>query len=165
MSGAIGYDYYHCLPMVIAALNQNQRREVIDHFDAKNHHGHVLARLVGDDIELFRHALSRPETARLALSCLGSPGDPPDSWIQRAILLLEAGRNEEDIFWASQPISGGSEPWSRLHAESLDHFRPLLTHADQRIRHIGELAVASITPMIKEALKNERIAAVKGLIA
>lgn len=165
-AGGITYDSYHYLPGVIGALTAAHRREVINHFEERNYHGNVLAQLVGDDLDLLRHALSRPETAQLSIQCLGLPDIPPDHWVKRATLLLDAGRTEEEVFWASECHGGGGDgPWSRIYGDRLKHFQPLLSQPDPRVRRIGEEAVSFLSKCRDEALEHERVAAVKGHLA
>lgn len=163
LAGEGAFESYHCLNPLIKALGKGQRREVIDHFKAGNHHSDVLAALVGQDEELFLHSRSRPATARLGISCLGpAPEGNSDVWVRRALALLEAGVTEEEVFYASQPMRGGNGPESRLHEESLKRFRPLQAHPDIRIQRIANTAVAQLTQMRDDALQRERAAAVKG---
>ncbi len=64
-------DSFHAFPGMMSSLPKVLRRELIDHFATNNPQGGVLDALIGDDLELFRHSLSRPETKNLVLQCLG----------------------------------------------------------------------------------------------
>ena len=163
VAGAASIDHYHCIKPLITAMGREQRRDVIDYFAPGNHHSEILAALIGDDEDLFLHALSRPATARLGLGSLGPvPEGNSEIWVRRALALLDAGVTEEQVYHASDPMRGGNGRESRLHEESLRRFRPLQAHPDIRIQRAANTAVAELTHFRDAALKRERAAAVKG---
>jgi len=158
-------DSFHCFPGMMAALPLAVRRDLIDHFAMDNHQGGVLDALVGADLDLFRHALNRPETRKLLLSCLGLPGNPLTYWSERALLLLDAGFTENDVLRASDLIGGGwTGPTSRHHDERRKSFLPLLEHPDARIQRIGRAADEYLKTTADRERIEERRKAVKGEI-
>lgn len=151
---------------LVGPLSRDQRHELIGVFAADNFDGELLARLIGDDLDLLRFALSRKETRQRAGHCLGLPGDPLTYWVERATLFLDAGYSEEEVMWASEVIGGSwSGPQSKYFEGKLAVFRPLLVDKDPRIVRIGTTAVQHLTKLRDDALEHERIAAVKGRIA
>lgn len=151
---------------LVAPLSHKQRHELIGVFAADNYDGELLSRLIADDLDLLRFALSRPETRKRSISCLGLPGSPTTYWAERACLFLDADFSEEEVMWASEVIGGSwSGPQSRHYDEKLAIFRPLLEEKDPRIVRIGKTAVAHLTQLRDEARERERIAAVKGRLA
>lgn len=147
-------------------LPRDRRHELISLLAAGTMDGELVARLTGGDVEIFRFALSRPETRDCCLSCLGLPGNPLAVWRERALLLLDAGFNEQQVMFASDLVEGcWTGPESRYLGKKLEAFRPLLADPDPRIVRLGEAALTRLTLMRDRACEHERIAAVKGEIA
>lgn len=145
------------------ALNREQRLALIDAFQPGNQRSDILSSLIGDDLDLLRHALLRPETKDTVSTHLGLPGDPITHWVERAKLLLEAGHSEADVMWGSDVIGGSwMGPTSRHHEQKRECFARLLGHLDDRIRRIGESAVEILVAERDRELANERRAAVRG---
>ena len=148
-----------------SALSPEQRRELIDSFGPENHHSELLRGLIGGDLELYRHALRRPETRDLVGGHLGPPGNPVEPWAERAKLLLDAGYTEDHVMWASDVIGGSwTGPISNHHEAKRVCFARLLDYPDPRVRRIGEAAVEFLTARRDNERKVERRAAVRGEI-
>jgi hypothetical protein len=162
----IAFNVRDHLRAMVSKLTREHRRELIENFAADNFDGELLARLICDDLDLLRLALTRAETKKRSLSCLGLPGNPPTFWAERAILFLEAGFTEEEVMWASDVIGGSwSGPESRHYDEKIGIFQPLLSERDPRIQSIGTQAIARLTKLRDQAKDHEHIFAVKGRLA
>jgi hypothetical protein len=151
------------LGSVIATLSKEQRLSLIPCFGSETIHGDELSQIVGDDDELFRAVLARPETRPLGLSFLGMPDGKSSKWTTRAVLLLESGFTEEQVFEASAFLGGG---WSGLesayHESRRTAFASAGEHLDERVRRVATNAANWYATRRDEALKRERIAAVTG---
>ena len=157
------YTFNHYLPHIIASLNKGQRQELIDHFAENNWDSSLLVSLVGDDLDLLRHALARPATARLARECLGSPEDSQKGWAERAIVLLDLGLTVEEVWQASGRASIGGEGNLSDHYEK--HrlgYAAFANHADPRVREVCALAEVNLAEARDHERKRERRAAVRG---
>jgi hypothetical protein len=156
-------DHLHTL---VTRLPPEQRRDLIGLIAAQTMDGELVARLVGDDLDLMRYALSRPETHDQCRSCIGLPGNPPTFWRERALLLLDASFDESEVMWSSELVEGGwSGPESDYLKTKIEAFTPLITDADPRIVQIGRDAVSYLTARQEQAREQERVAAVKGQLA
>ena len=153
----------HYLPRIIAALTKEQRRGLIDHVAEGNLQGNLVAELVTGDLDLMRHSLSRPITAELAQGCLGSPEEDPHGWDDRAIVLLEHGLSVQEVLEASHPCSvGGIGEFSEHYERRRLAYAAFADHADSRVREVCALANAWLADCRDDALKRERLAAVRG---
>ena len=157
------YTTNHYLPYIIASLNNDQRRELIDHFAEENWRYDLIVTLVGGDLDLMRHALSRPATARLAFHCLGSPEGSPNGWAERAIVLFEHGLTADEVLGASQPgMIGGEGKFSDHYERRRQAYAAFANHADVRVREVCVMADAMLAACKDDALKREHRAAVRG---
>lgn len=160
------YQTRESLQMLASRLSKEQRRELIGLLTSDNYDGALLDSLVGEDLDLFKLAATKPETRKLVGSCLGRPGKPASFWIARVVILLDTGFTEEQVMWATEAGGDGwSGPESRYLEEKLETFRPLLTETDPRIVRIAEMAIARLTKDRDRARERERIAAIKGYLA
>lgn len=151
-------------PKVQAAsvLSVEQRREIIKAFNGDNYDRGLLGALIGNSIDLLKFALGRPETREHCICCIGLP-EPFADWRERAVLLLDAGISEEEIWHASEVVGGSwSGPTSRYLAEKRKHFEPLLRDGDPRIASIGKSAVEYLTQQSEKHRASERRGAVRG---
>jgi hypothetical protein len=153
----------HYLPAIVSSLTKDQRRELIDHFAEGNWQCDLLTSIVGGDIDLMRHALTRPATAKLASHCLDSPEASSNGWAERAVVLFDHGLTAKEVLSASQPGSVGG--WGNLS----DHYEKrrmayvaFVQHVDARVREVCVLADAMLTACRDDALRRERKAAVSG---
>ena len=157
------FTFNHYLPHIIASLNKDQRRELIDHFAEDNRDSSLLVSLVGEDLDLLRHALARPTTARLARECLGAPEDSPKGWAERAIVLLDLGMSVEEVWQASGRASiGGEGKFSDHYEERRKGYAAFADHPDPRIREICALGEISLAEARDRERARERRAAVRG---
>lgn len=121
----------------------------------------VVARLVGDDTELFARLLADARLERVRLAPLRRP--PDDVWPSLAARALDAGIEPEDVARASFADEGwfrGSEsdhwrPWA-------DGFAALARDTDSRLREVGEIGLEEAERRIGEARRGERHEAIYG---
>ena len=153
----------HYLPFIISSLKKDHRRELIDHFAKDNWQADLVTGFVGGDLNLMRHALARPATAKLARNCLGSPEDSPNGWPERAIVLFEHGLTAREVLDASLPGSiGGWGKFSDHYEKRRQAYAAFADHGDLRVREVSALADALMTECRDNAQKRERQAAVRG---
>jgi hypothetical protein len=111
--------------------------------------------LIGNDYELYRQFLARPEMRQHHLTPLvGSPSD--DGWIDKALIALDAGYKAMEV---AQAARGHHWSWcgpkSQMWQKWIDAFRPLLDHEDPRMQEIGRASMKMSTAARDEALRNE----------
>ena len=108
--------YDRALPAAIRALTREQRRKLLDEAPRISAVAELVRSLVGRDLELFLHLLSRQELERLRLAPLrldfgsGLQGenvvrDFDEGWQKMAVAALDKGFSEDEIFSTTQ---GGS---------------------------------------------------------
>jgi hypothetical protein len=167
-----GVRYDRVLRAAVSALSREQRRRLIDALPRSSAVMDLVRSLVGKDIELFRHLLTRTELegVRLDPLRLDAPGANPqpvvqevdDIWRKMAIAAAEAGFSEEEVFSATQGGSfGWSGPLSSLFAVQIVPFEELSYHSDARLRKIGKIGVEHLSNLKTSALANEKGAGVR----
>jgi len=99
----------------------------------------IIANLVGDDLEAYRHLLASDGLKDYHLAPL--EGDLDGTWEGKALLALGKGYGEAEIAGGSRP-SDGPAVWGsiseQMRAEA-ERFEHLLSHDDPRIVRVGEL--------------------------
>lgn len=123
--------------------------------------GELVAYLVGEHLDIFKELLLSDIADHSKLAPLSS--FPEDGWIEKAQLALDTGFSPADI----ETVLGrmphawtGNE--SDMWAGWLERLEPLTLHEDERIRAIGEIARVRVEERRREALAQERRAAVFG---
>ncbi len=123
--------------------------------------GGIVARLVGDDADLFALLLTDSRLKRVRLAPLRRP--PDGAWQALAASALVAGIEPEEVARAAFDEAG----WFR--GSESDHWRPwldgfaALTHAtDLRLREVGEIGLEQAERRIAAASREERHEAVYG---
>lgn len=145
-----------------SVLSAEQRKAIIEEFAGDTYDRGLLGALIGDSLDLLKVALGRPETKEHCICCIGLP-EPFPYWRERALLLLDAGFTEEEIWHASEVVGGSwSGPTSRYFAEKRKHFEPLLADPDPRIAGIGKSAIDYLTQQSESYRVSERRGAVRG---
>ena len=171
-----GLRYDCALPAAIGALTREQRRALIDKLPRTSAVGELVRYLVGRDMELFLHLLSREELEGVRLDPLrvnddSRPHPKPevqefdDRWHKMAIAAMERGFSERDIFSATQ--QGGfswSGPMSSMFAAKLAPFEKLLRHPDARLRNVAKIGFEHFSKLRDQHLAAEKRAAVRGEI-
>ena len=169
-----GLRYDRALPAAIDAITREQRRELIDKLPYTSVVGELARSLVGHDIELFLHLLSHKELGGVRLFPLrvdneDRPRPEPlvqefnEAWQKMAILAMEDGFSESEIFSATQ--SGGfswSGPLSSMYARKLVPFEKLFRADNARLKKIGQIGVEHFSKLRDEQLASEKRAAVRG---
>jgi hypothetical protein len=168
-----GVRYGRALPAAIRMLTREQRRILIDKMPRASAVAQLVRSLVGTDLELFLHLLSREELEYVRLDPLhtNNDGSHPqklvqefdEHWQKMAIAAMEKGFSEADIFSATQ--GGGfswSGPMSSMYAANVAPFEKLLKHADPRLRKVGEIGFEHFSKLRDQTLSNEKRAAVRG---
>ena len=112
---------------------------------------------------MFQRLLSRQECGHIRLSPLQIEKEIGPKWEELAIVAMNNGFSESDVFYATQG-SGGSHsgPRSSYFSAKLAPFEKLCDHANPRLKKVGELGRANFTPQRDEALQREKRAAVRG---
>ncbi|MBI4832070.1 MAG: hypothetical protein HY801_11080 [Candidatus Lindowbacteria bacterium] len=118
--------------------------------------------LIGNDLELYREFLGRPEMKRHHLTPLiGSPTD--SGWIDKALIALAAGYSPMHISLAARGNHwGGWGPMSAMWQKWVDSFEPLLNHTDPRAQTIGKAGLEWSTQERDCALRKEKAEDIHG---
>ena len=169
-----GLRYEQVLSAAVRALTREQRLDLIGKLTRTSSVRLLVRCLVGGDVELFRHLLSREELEGVRLDPLGIECDDtliPQSVVQEfgipwqgmAIAAMNGGFSEMDIFSATQGSGfSWSGPMSSMYASRLIPFEKLLQHEDYRLRKVGQIGVGYFSKLRDEQLAAEKRAAVRG---
>ena len=88
-------------------------------------------------------------------SSFGPPSD--DSWIEKALVAVDAGYSPMDVALAPRGSHwGGWGPMSRMWQKWVDNFTPLLEHENASIRTVGKAGMEWSTAERDRALRKER---------
>ena len=169
-----GLRYDRALSAAIRVLTREQRRALIDKIPRSSAVAQLARSLVGRDMELFRHLLSREELEDVRLDPLrldlGSDlqadnvvQDIDEGWQQMAIAAIEQGFSEQEIVSATQ--GGGSSwsgPMSSMFAAKAAPFENLLQHSDARLRRIGQIGFGQFSTLRDEQLACEKRTEIRG---
>jgi len=124
--------------VALQVIDLEQRKSLLEQIGDRFWDSEVIHGIVDDEPEIYKILLQNEQLKRFHLKPLA--GKPIDVWIDKALLALDAGYSAEDI---SQSVYGdfrfidGSE--SIYWAQWAESFEPLLTHADPRIRAVGQI--------------------------
>jgi hypothetical protein len=169
-----GLRYDRALPAAIGALNRDQRLDLINKLPRTSSVRQLVRSLVGGDLKLFLHLLSREELegVRLDPLCIDNDDRPHPQpvvqefglhWPKMAIAALDRGFSEADIFSATQGSGfSWSGPLSSMYASRLIRFEKLLQHEDVRLRKVGQIGVNYFSKLRDDHLAAEKRAAVRG---
>jgi len=162
------------LSAAIRVLTTEQRHELIDKVPRTSAVAELVRFLVGRDMELFHHLLSREELEDVRLDPLRLDGDAgpqgenvvhdfDEAWQRMAVTAMDKGFSEEDIFSASQARNfswTGSR--SSMFAAWAAPFEKLLKHDDARLRKVGKIGFEHYTRLKDAHLAHEKRAAIRG---
>ncbi len=169
-----GLRYDRALPAAIGVLNRDQRLDLINKLPRTSSVRQLVRSLVGGDLELFLHLLSREELedVRLDPLCVDNDDRPHPQpvvqefglhWQKMAIAALDRGFSEADIFSATQGSGfSWSGPLSSMYASRLIPFEKLLQHEDIRLRKVGQIGAQHFSELKDRHLTQEKRATIKG---
>jgi len=170
-----GLRFDRLLPSAVAVLTKEQRQKLIDELPQTSAVAELVRALVSRDMDLFLHLLSRTELKSIRLDPLriddgNRPNAQPviqefdDGWQKMAIVAMEHGLKEIEVFSATQGGGGysWSGPMSSMYTAKLTPFKKLLQHPDVRLRNIGKIGFESFSKIRDEFLVAEKHAAVRG---
>lgn len=169
-----GLRYDRALPAAVIALTDEQRRDLIDKLPRTSSVRQLVRFLVGAEMPLFLHLLSREEleTVRLEPLCIfddeGASVQPltrefGPRWQEMAIAAMHHGFSEMEVFQATH--GGGfswSGPLSGMYSSRLIPFEKLLQHGDARLRKVGQIGIQHFSKLRDEQLATEKRAAIRG---
>ncbi len=146
----------------VEALKRSDRRTVLQALPDDFWDVELVAKLVGNDLDLFREliATERPNCIRLAPLV----GKPTEEWIEKAKIAMTAGFTPQQI--ASEAYSRVWSGMGRLsdgYAVWMEDFQPLMANADERVREIGNIVRARVERERNRALQREHVEGVRGL--
>lgn len=169
-----GLRYERSIPAAIAVLNRDQRLNLINRLPRSSSVRQLVRSLVGGDLDLFLHLISREELeeVRLAPLCLDNDDKPNPRpviqefglhWKKMAIAALDRGFSATDIFSATQGSGfSWSGPLSSMYASRLIPFENLLQHEDVRLREVGQIGVRHFSKLRDDRLNSEKRSAIRG---
>jgi hypothetical protein len=155
-------DHDYPASRVLPTLTQDQRCALLRHAPAGSYLvADVLARLVGDDLALFRSLLADPLRAEYHLAPLH--GRPQGAWADKALLAMEAGHSAEEVVRAAfrhgEAYVGSQSPYEEAWVSA---FEALGSHPDERIRRVAEVGRATAQRRLESVRRNELAVAVYG---
>jgi len=156
----------------LSALDVAGRRTLLGSLPENFFDGRIIAKLIADDLELYRDflAIHRPPSQHLApLSGASKTEDfetTPSlgkSWAEKAVLALDHGYTPEDVAQAAFGIfiswcGNASEMWNAWVVQ----FESMLTHPERRVQVVAEIGRARAVRNRDDALQRERATAVYG---
>jgi hypothetical protein len=168
-----GLRYDRVVSTAVGGLTKEQRKALIDKMPRASAVTQLVRSLVGCDMDMFLHLLSRDELEDLRLDPLNlaTDGSHPqgvipefgENWRRMAIAAMEKGFSEADIFSATQ---GGTFTWSgprsSMYEAKLAPFEKLLLHSDARLRRVGQMGFEHFSQLRDESLSREKRADVRG---
>ncbi len=145
----------------ISVLTQEQRLQVLNHVRELHGVNKLVSNLVGDDNRIYQELLSNSALSHTHLAPL--EGHPKSSWINKAILALDAEYSIDEItqstFLSSRSWSGPeSEYWKPWREE----FKELTHHTDHRIVAIGTRGTEFISERIEQCREQEKFERIHG---
>jgi len=145
-----------------AALDDDQKRSIINDLPVNLNGCILLPHLIGNNLSLFRELLGNQRLQKLHLLPLQT--DIFDSaWIEKAQLALKAGYDAQTIGRNSyQTLPHFSGKMSDLWKGWIERFEELETQQVEAIREIGFIGKNGSTQQYRDALKQERDAAIYG---
>ena len=170
-------EYDRALPAAVAALTREQKRKLIEIMPRSSSVSELVRSLVGRDVDLFRDLLSREELGPVRLDPLrmdfgsglhakNAVRDFDEVWQQMALMAMEKGFSEEEIFSSTQ---GSGYSWSgsmsSMYATRMAPFEKLLKTGHPRLQKIGQTGVNNFSPQRDAHLAHEKRAAIKGELA
>ncbi|MFC1958353.1 hypothetical protein ACFLV6_00300 [Chloroflexota bacterium] len=151
------FSYYgeNLLNGALQVINVEQRKALLESIDDGPWYDTVILGIVDDEIEIYHDLLRNARLKRFHLSPLW--GNPVGTWIDKALLALDAGYSPSDI---SQAVYGNFRSWSghesTYWAQWAESFKPLLNHNDRRIRNVGQIGRDYSLGQRDRALAEER---------
>jgi len=155
------------------SLTNQQREAILAALSDDYCYIDLLETIIGDDLKLFAKFLRSDQLRRVHLSLLaGHPGstwaDKPikGSWVERAILTLDAGYTVDDV---AEATIGSSWSWSGnesdMWAAWIERFEPFRSHPDFRVRGVVGRILEHAGAQRERAIKKEYDEAVHGRIS
>jgi hypothetical protein len=146
----------------ITALPESARSEMLANVREDLFAAEVINLLIGDSVEVYKVLLRTNHLQNYRFAPLAHPDHP--RWADMIVMALDAGHSVDDV--ATGTLSPPFRAWrgeeSTMWQKLMDQFSPLLTHKDQRVRQVAELARHRIGERQKNALEREHHQAVYG---
>lgn len=135
--------WYHALNgpahTALGKLHSADRIRLLDFIDKEFRDGEFLARLIGDDLELYQRLLSRDDLKAFQLSPL--EGYPMGCWQDKAKLALAAGYEPRQVASAAMSgVQGGNRKLSLQSQNWLSSFEELRSGHDD-LREVAECGI------------------------
>ena len=156
----------------LSTLDVAGRRTLLGSLPENFFDGRIIARLIADDLDLYRDflAIHRPSDQHLAPLCGASTTEDFEtapslgkSWAEKAVLALDHGYTPEDV---AQATLGMFFSWCRNASEMWNawvmQFESMLTHPDRRVQVVAEIGRTLAVRNRDDALRSERASAVFG---
>ena len=139
----------------VRALDQEQRRALLDDLQPHPILGSLLPWLVGNDLILYSGLLLRPDLRDYHLDPLG--GLPDETWVAKATLALDAGYLPEDVAGAAYRTSHswagfGNEYWTRWK----EAFAALQDNQRSDLREVARFGIAEAEKELETARRKRK---------
>ncbi|MCH7701725.1 MAG: hypothetical protein IID37_08560 [Planctomycetes bacterium] len=145
----------------VNGIDREQRKSLLDDLASEYHLLKIAQQLVGNDPDLYKSLLANPKLKALHLGPLR--GNTSDTGLQMAVIALDAGYDPEAIAFEMYRMDHawrGSE--ARMWASIGRRFEPLVSHADARIREVGNIGLGWASAQQGSAAARERSEAIHG---
>lgn len=125
------------------------------------YHNGFVAKVIGDDIALYRWLLDEPRLSRYHSEPLG--GYPSDAWRERVKVAIERGIPPRNIASHIFPLSGSwTGPESLMWKEWVERFEPYISDEDVGVREVARIFLEQTKAQLERARSKERREAVLG---
>jgi hypothetical protein len=158
----IHYHVWKEAEAAISVMSIEHKAAVLQHVEDDGYTGSLLIiELVGNDLRMYREILKYPRLDKFHLSPLH--GHPTGSWIEKAILALDAGYSPEQV---AEATLGYGSSWSGQESEMwqgwINDFEVLSGHGDSRIREVARIGAGAARERQTVAVAKERREAIYG---
>lgn len=138
-------------------LSTAQRSRLLEVIPRDSWPYEVVAKLIGNDIDLYRQVLAEERLKRLHLAPLITRPDE-SGWVEKAKVALECGYGIDEV---AQAVFQGVQGWCGEESDMWKSwekaFDAIASDPDERIRQVAESGSAYVNACYESALQRERL--------
>lgn len=159
------FQYKRSIENIIARLNLEERRELLNIVPDKYFYHSIISELVGSDPALYKLLLQSPRAESYLLSPLHR-SVLDSTWVEFAKLASQRGYTAKQIvggtFARIGEIDFRSGNYSKVWKNWSEQFKAIIEHEDETIRHIAKIGLQISSKRYEEERKKEHDAEVYG---
>lgn len=153
--------YKRSIENIIAGLNLEERRELLNIVPDKHFYHSIISELVGNDPALYKLLLQSSRAESYLLSPLHRPVDSTvdSTWVEFAKLAYQHDYTAEQIiehtFVAIGKVFSWSGNYSKVWKNWSERFKAVIEHEDETIRHIATIGFQISSKRYQEEREKE----------